>query len=262
MFDILGLTTLQRLPNNIHSHLEGSRCPWWFNSQSYFSFIYYLLILLPWLMFIMTVTMKHAFLFLYWNTWCQTWILMNSRQVLEAWAMAAAQEGLSLSMSSVMSLICSQFSWKTGSVSLTHESGLDFDFSFLFFKWMRNERNDILLLPRRGRQSNYSFCFDPLRTTSQCAWTRPNVRSQGQKGHASPRSLSLEDLPYRIRNSEAGEDQQESCNANNSLLIHANGASHRNNWMGVHRQKPSDLITALGEKVKNRVRCTIQPNFS
>lgn len=81
--------------------------------------------------------------------------------------MAAAQEGLSLSTSSVMLLICSQFSWKTGSVSLTHESGLDFDFSF-FFRWMRNERNDILLLPQRGRQSNYSFCFDPLRTTSQC----------------------------------------------------------------------------------------------
>lgn len=174
MFDILGLTTLQRLLNNIHSHLEGSRCPWWFNSQSYFSFIYYLLILLPWLMFIMTGTMKHVFLFLYWNTWCQTWILMNSRQVLETWAMAAAQEGLSLSTSSVMSLICSQFSWKSGSVSLTHESGLDFDFSFFFFSngWEMKEMTFFYFL---GEAVRVIIVFALI------LWEpRVNVHEQGQ----------------------------------------------------------------------------------
>lgn len=186
---------------------------------------------------------------------------MNSRQVPESWVMAAAQEGLSLSTSSVMLLICLQFSWKTGSVSLTHESGLDFDFSFFFSDGWEMKEMIFFYFLREGVRVIIVFALILWEPRVNVTWTRPNERSQGQKSHTSPRPLFLEDLPYRIRNNEAVEDQQESCNANNSLLIHANGASHRNNWMGVHRQKPSDLLIALGEKVKNRVRCTIQSNF-
>lgn len=123
---------------------------------------------------------------------------MNSRQVLESWAMAVAQECFSLSKSSVMSLLCYQFSWKTGSVSLTHESGLDFEFTFLsssFFFFFSDgwEMKEMTFFYFLGETVKVIIVFALIlwEPWVNVTWIRPNERSQGQKGPWIPKAPIL-----------------------------------------------------------------------